>query len=521
VVSLYEDRLTNFQLQLTKTRAFDVRGSCPLSEEKCYIAIDVGAESGRVILGGISDGKLTLAEYHRFVNGPIRQGDSLRWDFGKLFSEIKAGIAKTLKKNRGNVAGIGIDCWGVDFGLLDEKGQLLENPYHYRDSRTDGMMEKAFAMMDKRQIYNNTGIQLMQLNTVYQLLAMKFAEPEKLARAKHLMFMSDLFTYFLCGQIFSEYTQASTSQLMNMRTGQWCQPIFDKLKLPVDIMPNIVRPATVIGRLKSQLAAELGCPQIPVIAVGAHDTASAVAAVPARQENWAYLSSGTWSLMGIEVDKPIINDQTYEYQFTNEGGVEDSIRLLKNIMGLWLVQECRRQWRREGAELSYDQLEQMASKAKAFAGYIEPDQNDFLSPGDMPAKINNYLKKTKQQAIEDKGQMIRIILEALALKYREVLGKLQQMSGGSIEVMHIVGGGIKNQLLCQFTAEATGKKVVTGPDEATAAGNIIVQAIATGQIKSLAEGREIVRNSFEFKHYLPQDTQTWQQKYKQIIRGEL
>lgn len=489
-----------------------------MKREKNYIAVDLGAESGRVMTGRVGNQNLSLTECHRFINSPVEEAGTLRWDFSKLLSEVKSSIAKAVKISKGAIAGIGIDTWGVDFGLIDKRGELIEKPYHYRDSRTDGMMEKAFDLMDKREIYENTGIQFMQLNTVYQLLSIKLNDPEKLTKVKHLMFMPDLFSYYLCGEIFSEYTQASTSQLMDMKTGQWAKVVFDKLDLPISIMPRIIRPATVVGKLKRELAAELGCGQIPVIAVGAHDTASAIAAVPAQEKNWAYLSSGTWSLMGIEIGEAIINDQTYVEQFTNEGGVEGSICFLKNIMGLWLVQECRRQWQREGTDMSYGEITAMAKKTAPFAAYVDPDYNTFLTPGDMPAKINSYLAQTGQEPIEDKGQMIRVILESLALKYREVLGKLETVLDNSIDVLHIVGGGIKNELLCQFTADATGKKVITGPMEATASGNIIIQAIAAGQVESLAQGRQIVRNCFELKEYLPRDTQAWGEAFKKIAK---
>jgi len=500
-----------------------------MPQAKEYIAVDLGAESGRVMLGSICDDKLGLEEIHRFGNGPIKpsaQGPrlisprpgagGLRWDFDRLLSEVKTGIAKAAKRAGKNASGIGVDSWGVDFGLLGDDGKLLENPYHYRDSRTNGMMEKAFAMMDKRRIYECTGIQFMQLNSVYQLLAMRLANSDVLARTKKLIFIGDLFSYFLCDRAFGEYTLASTSQLMDMRTGKWSQEMFDKLSLPIEIMPDIIKPGKVVGKLGKPIAQKLGCGQIPVIAVASHDTASAVAAVPAGGGNWAYLSSGTWSLMGVEVPKAIVNDKTFQYEFTNEGGVENTIRLLKNIMGLWLVQECKRQWEREGANLSYDQLTAMAQEAKPFAAHIEVDRSEFLAPGDMPKRINDYLVETGQKIIVDKGQMIRAILEALAFKYRTVLERIEDVTGRKIDCLHIVGGGMKNELLNQFAADATGKKVIAGPAEATAIGNILMQAKATGQIKTLTEARKLVRNSFELKEYEPQNVSLWQKQYKKV-----
>jgi len=488
-----------------------------MAEIKKYIAVDLGAESGRVMLGSVSADKLVLEEIHRFSNGPIEEDGSLRWDFNRLFSEVKAGIGKAAKYANAKVAGIGIDSWGVDFGLVDADGKLIENPYHYRDSRTNGMMEKAFELMGKREVYENTGLQFMQFNSVYQLLAMRLGNSVALAKAKNLIFIADLFAYYLCGKLYCEYSLGSTSQLMDMRTAQWSKEVFDKLSLPIEIMPNIVGPGTVVGRLADEISNELGCEPIPVIAVGSHDTASAVAAVPAGDNSWAYFSSGTWSLIGVEVPEAIINAKSFEYSFTNEGGVENTIRLLKNIMGLWLIQECKRQWQREGVDLSYSELADMAEKAKPFTAHIEPDYSGFLSPGNMPERINRYLAETGQKTIDDKGQMIRAILESLAFKYRLVVERIEDITGKAIDCLHIVGGGIQNELLCQFTANAVGKKVITGPVEATASGNILMQAKATGQIETLGEARAIIRNSFELKEYQPKEVLLWEEQYKLVI----
>lgn len=484
-----------------------------MAEKANYIAVDLGAESGRVMLGRIADGRLTLEQMHRFSNGPVQEQGTLRWDFQRLLTEIKTGIGLAAKAADGKVGGIGVDTWGVDFGLLGADGKLLEAPYHYRDSRTNGMMDKAFALMPKRRVYENTGIQFMQLNSLYQVLAMRLANSDALAQTDRLLFMADLISYFLCGKAFGEYTLASTSQMMDMKTGQWSQPIFDELGLPMTIMPKITRPGAVVGSLTDAVAQEIGCGKIPVIAVGSHDTASAVLGVPARGDTWAYLSSGTWSLMGVELPRAIVNDKTFQYEFTNEGGVENTIRLLKNIMGLWLVQECKRQWQRQGQDLSYGELTQMAAAAQPFFGYVNCDNSDFLAPGDMPARINKCLADTGQKPTQDKGQMVRLVLESLALKYRSVLSAIEDVTGNTIDVLHLVGGGIQNELLCQFTADATGRKVIAGPIEATASGNILIQAKATGQIKSVDEARQIVRNSFELKEYQPQNTTLWEKQY--------
>ena len=477
-----------------------------------YIAVDLGAESGRVMIGSVSDDKITLEEIHRFNNGPITEGGSLRWDFAELMNNIKAGIAKAVKLADSPIISIGVDSWGVDFGLIDEKGQLIENPYHYRDSRTNDTMEKAFELMPKRELYENTGIQFMQFNTIYQLLSAKLANSAALAKANKLIFMADLVSFSLTGQVYAEYSLASTSQLMDMKTGKWSKAVFEKLGLPLNIMPNIVAPGTAVGKLTKNIADELGCGQIPVIAVGSHDTACAVAAVPASASanNWMYLSSGTWSLMGIEVAKAIINDKSFEYQFTNEGGAENTIRFLKNIMGLWVVQECRRQWQREGTDLSYDQITEMTADAKPFKAYVDVDYDQFLSPGNMPEKINAYLRQTGQETLSDKGEIVRSVLEGLAMKYCDVVDMIESLSQRKIDAVHIVGGGIKNEILCQFTANSLNKKVLTGPIEATALGNIMLQAIAAGKIRNIAHGRELVRNSTPIKEYLPKDAAMWQ-----------
>ncbi|NLH44124.1 MAG: rhamnulokinase [Planctomycetes bacterium] len=487
-----------------------------MAQNANYIAVDLGAESGRVMLGRVADGKLSLEQMHRFANGPIQEQDSLRWDFDRLMTEIKTGIGMAARKADSPVKGIGVDTWGVDFGLLGADGRLLEKPYHYRDSRTNGMMDKAFAKMPKREVYENTGIQFMQLNSLYQLLAMRLTNPDTLAKADKLLFMADLFSYFLCGRPFGEYTLASTSQMMDMKTGRWSKAIFKELSLPLEIMPHVTRPGTVVGELTPEVAKEIGCGRIPLIAIGSHDTASAVLGVPGQGDRWAYLSSGTWSLMGVEIPQAIINDKTFAYEFTNEGGVENTIRLLKNIMGLWLVQECKRQWQREGQDLSYGELTTMASRAQPFFGYVDCDNSDFLAPGDMPARINKCLSDTGQKPTQDKGQMVRLVLESLALKYRTVLSAIEDVTGISIETLHIVGGGIQNELLCQFTADATGRKVVAGPVEATASGNILMQAKAAGQLKSIEEARQVVRNSFEMKEYQPQNVGLWDQQYRRF-----
>lgn len=480
-----------------------------MAQTRHYVAIDLGAESGRVMLGAVDDHRICIEEVYRFPNGPVTQDGTLRWDMDNLLRQIKIGLAKAVHAQP-HVTSIGIDTWGVDFGLLDQQGRLIEHPYHYRDLRTEGMMEKAFGLMPRLEIYRNTGIQFMPFNSLFQLLALKLQCPEVLSQALWLLFMPDLIGYCLTGQISVEYTIASTSQMMDMNTGRWARPVLEALGLPESILPEVIQPGSLKGMLKDQIAAELGISPVAVVAVGSHDTASAVAAVPVSSSKaWAYLSSGTWSLMGIETSRPLITDQTCQLGFTNEGGVDGTIRVLTNIMGLWLVQECRRYWLEAGKELDYSQLVQMAGQARPFAAILDVDREEFLAPGRMPQKINAYLERTGQSPVEDPGQMVRVILEGLALRYAQVMLNLEQVSGRDIEVLHIVGGGIKNELLNQFTADATGKMVITGPAEATGVGNILMQAKASGQIRSLADGRAMVARSFQTRTYQPKDRQSW------------
>lgn len=475
----------------------------------CYIAVDLGAESGRVMLGTLTGGRLDLHEVHRFPNGPVTQGDSLRWDVERLFSEIDQGVGRAVSQAGGRIEGIGVDTWGVDFGLLDADGRLIERPYHYRDSRTDGMMERAFERLRKREFYEHTGIQFLQFNTVFQLFAMRQAGDPALERAKRLLFVADLVNWHLCGQSLAEYTLASTSQMMDMRTGHWSDAVLSALDLPAGILPDVVAPGTGIGELRPELARKLGIRPLPVIAVAAHDTGSAVAAVPAQGERWGYLSSGTWSLLGVEVRAPVINNAAFEASFTNEGGVEGTFRLLKNIMGLWLVQECRRQWAAEGMSLNYDALTAMAQAAPAFAAVLDPCDDGFLAPGDMPRRINDYMSAHGRPHFQDRGAMLRAVLEGLALAYRAHVRNLESLVGHELDVLHVVGGGSQNDLLNQFTADASERPVVAGPVEATAIGNVLMQALATGRVYSLDDARAAVRESFPTRRFEPADSAAW------------
>jgi len=453
-----------------------------------YLAIDLGAESGRAILGTLADGKLVVDELHRFPNTPVREADGLYWDTARLWTEIRHGIAIAVGERQVALDGIGVDTWGVDFGLLGEDGALIERPRHYRDSRNNGVMEKIFEIVPRAEVFGYTGIQMMQINSLVQLFAMKLEDAPALRGARRLLSIPDLFNYWLTGQAKSEATISSTTQFFNPTQMAWATELLKRLTLPADILCPVVTPGELLGRTTE-------APHVPVYAVAGHDTGSAVAAVPAeRGNNWCYISSGTWSLIGLELDAPIVDRQALEANITNEVGVAGKIRFLKNIAGLWLVQECRRAWREQGHEYSYDELTRMAAEARPFVAKVDPDA--FLEPGDMPRKIAEYCRGTGQGAPATHGEYVRSILESLARRYREVLEDLERLSGRSIEVIHIVGGGSKNALLNQLVADCTGRRVIAGPAEATAIGNILVQAMGAKELTGLDEIRAVVRRSF-------------------------
>ncbi len=480
-----------------------------------FLAFDLGAESGRGVLGHFNGERLNLEELHRFPNGGIRVLDSLHWDILSLWSDIKAALSICAQKSK-DLAGIGIDTWGVDFSLLGKGDVLLGFPYHYRDSRTDGMLEEAFRHLPRATLFERSGCQFLQINTLYQLLSMVVDRSPLLEVAETFLMIPDLFNFWLTGQKVCEFTDATTTQFYDPRSKDWSTEICTALNLPAEILPEIVQPGTQLGTLLPSVAAETGLPKIPVIAPACHDTGSAVAAVPAQKDNWAYISSGTWSLMGIEVPEPIVTDQALTLNFTNEGGVENTFRFLKNITGLWLVQECRRTWAQAGDEMSYTQITQLAERAKPFTALIDPDDDTFLPPGDMPTRITDYCKHTGQPPPSTTGEILRCALESLALKYRWVLERLEVVRGRAIDVIHIVGGGAQNRILCQFTADATGTPVIAGPVEATAIGNIAVQAIASGSIGSISEAREVVRRSFDVITYEPQHSTGWDEAYERF-----
>lgn len=469
------------------------------------LAFDLGAESGRAILGKFDGERILLEDVHRFPNTPVPLPDGLHWNVLGQWSEIRKGLAQAVQMTGGNLAGMGLDTWGVDFGLLDRHGVLLGNPFHYRDSRTDGMMEAAFQRMSKADIFSLTGIQFMQLNTLYQLMAMVMQNSPALSSADTFLTMPDLLNYWLTGRKVCEYTIATTTQCYDPRRKTWARPLLDRLSIPSHIFPEIVPPGTVLGELRGPVAEEAGISRLPVIAPACHDTGSAVAAVPVRAGagDFAWISSGTWSIMGVETRDPIINKQALDYTMTNEGGVNGTVRLSKNIGGLWLVQESRRTWAHEGQQYSYDELTRLAAGADPLRSIVDPDSSDFLKPGDMPARIRAYCERTGQLAPETVGQTVRCALEGVALKYRWVLERLESLLDKKLETIHIVGGGTQNKLLSQLTADATQRQVVTGPIEATAIGNLLVQAVALGHIGSLEEAREVVRRSFEVQTFEP------------------
>lgn len=485
-----------------------------------FLAFDLGAESGRAMLGQFDGERLALSDLHRFPNGPVYLPDGMHWDALRLWTEIKEGMAQAVQEHGGDLAGVGLDTWGVDFGLLDRHGALVSNPYHYRDSRTDGMIEEAFRRVPGEEIFERTGIQFMPLNSLFQLLSMVVNRSPALDIAETFLTMPDLFNYWFTGRKVCEFSNATTTQCYDPRQRDWAESMLERLGIPTHIFPEIVPPGTVLGELLPSLAEEVGWPGkggLPVIAPACHDTGSAVAAVPAEGPGFAWISSGTWSIMGAELPEPVITQQSLAFNFTNEGGVSGTFRFSKNIMGLWLVQECRRTWARQGEELSYDELTHMAARADPFLAVIDPDYGDFLKPGDMPARIRAFCQITNQPLPESKGAIVRCALEGIALKYRWVLERLEEMLGHRLEPLHIVGGGTQNQLLSQFTADCIGCRVITGPIEATATGNVVVQAMALGHLASLEEGRQVVRNSFDLTSFEPTSRAGWDDAYARLL----
>lgn len=484
--------------------------------EKRILAFDFGASSGRAIIGHFDGKKIDLQEVHRFSNDPVSVGGTVYWDVLRLFHEIKQGISKAVLA--GGFDSIGIDTWGVDFGLIDAEGKLMENPVHYRDARTAGMIDEAVKTIPREKLYSITGTQFMELNTLYQLISLRKNRPWMLDRAETILFMPDLFAYMLTGKKCAEFSIASTSQLMDIKSGDWSDEILNAFDIPKRLLPDIVPSGTVLGMLSDEICEECGTKSVPVISVCGHDTQSAITAVPCEDGDFAFLSSGTWSLFGTELDEPIVNEKSLDINITNEGGYNNSVGLLKNIIGLWLIQESRRQWRREGTEYSYADLEKAALAAEPFKCFIDPDAPEFVPHGNIPERVREFCKKTGQYVPETVGEVMRCIYESLAMKYKLTFAKLSECTGKSYPVIHVIGGGTKDTLLCQMTASACNVKVAAGPVEATVMGNLAVQLMSDGSIGSISEARKIVSDSSEIKTYTPVASDEWETAYNNFIK---
>ncbi len=487
--------------------------------QKTMLAIDLGASSGRGIIGGFDGKKFTLEEIHRFSNDPVSMPGGFFWDTIRLLFEIKTAILKA--SHEGGIETIGIDTWGVDYGYLDQTGTLLSNPYHYRDARNDNIISYVSQnIASKSEVYASTGIQTLGFNTIHQMAADLRDRPWVVDNAESMLFMPDLLGYMLTGEKSTEYTIASTGAILNAKERDYDWKLLKKFGINEKLFCKLVQPGYCMGGLLASVEEETGHTGAKVIKVGSHDTASAVVSVPAVSEDFLYLSSGTWSLMGIESKEPVINDQTEKYNFTNEGGVDGTIRILKNIMGLWIEQESRRQWAREGKKYSFDELSKMALASKPFQSLIDPDDPLFATAGNMPKRICQFCEKTGQHIPENPGEIVRCIFESLALRYRWTAEKLELMTGRRYPVINIVGGGTKEEMLSQFTADASHRTVCAGPVEATSLGNIAMQCIASGEIRDIWEARRIIRNSFDIKEYQP-DTESasaWDEAYGRFLR---
>ena len=475
--------------------------------DKPYLAFDLGAESGRAVLGHLRSGILTTEEVHRFPNEPVEYGGALHWDVARLWLEVR----RSLGNLKTELSGIGVDGWGVDYALLGERGELLQNPYHYRDRRTAGAMEEVFRKVPKEGIYRATGIQFMPINTLYQLFAAQRDTPSIVAAAQQLVTIPDLFNFWLTGNAVCEFTNATTTQLVDPLRRNWATGMMQQIGLRPDLPAPIVEPGSLIGPLQPGVAHNSCLTGTPVIAPACHDTGSAVAAISAR-DGTAFLSSGTWSLLGTELDAPVITDDALRLNFTNEGGVNGTTRLLKNVMGLWMLQGCRNAWVANGNSCDYSDLMEMASCEEPFLHLVDPDDESFLRATDMPGAIADFCRKTHQPAPASPGAYCRCILESLALKYRLVLRSLEQLTKKRCEQIRVIGGGSKNRLLNQFTADATGRRVLAGPAEATALGNLAIQILATGGASSLEEVRAMVDRSFPTEIFEPRNTDKWDQQ---------
>jgi rhamnulokinase len=482
---------------------------------KRYLAIDLGAESGRHVLGTFDGDRLTIEEIHRFPNEPVSTLGTLHWDVLRLWHEVQRGLASTAARYGNTLDGIGVDTWGVDFALLGPKGVLLGNPFHYRDHRTDGIMDEVFAVVPADDIYAATGIQFMQLNTLFQMYAAVRDMPEIVGVAESLLTMPDLLNYWLTGVMATEFTFATTTQMYNPVRRDWARDLLARLNLPAHLLQRIVEPGTILGPLRPELATQAGLKGAAVIAPACHDTGSAVAAIR-MSDSTIYLSSGTWSLMGAEVPQPIITSETRRHNFTNEGGVAGTIRLLKNIMGMWLLQGCRRRWAALGQNYDYGTLVGMALSQPVLRSIVEPDNSSFLNPADMPAAIDEFCRRTGQTVPTSPGDYVQTILESLALKYRYVVESLEKVTGLRYTEIRVVGGGARNRTLNQFTADATGCRVIAGPYEATALGNVAMQMVATGAVAGVTEAREVIDRSYATESFEPRERAPWDEAYIRI-----
>lgn len=481
-----------------------------------FIAFDLGATSGRTVLGTLTEGELRIRELTRFPNQVLPLDGHFYWNIFSLYEHLCEGL-KTAAREGVEITSIGIDTWGVDFAFVGKDGSLLGLPYAYRDPHTEGIPAEYFdKIMSREEVYARTGIQIMPFNTLFQLYAMHKNGSSQLAAAKKLLFMPDALSYLMTGNMVTEYTIASTSQLLNPRTHRIETDLFTEMGINPALFCDIVMPGKRIGVLEKRLADRVGLKQIPVVAVAGHDTASAVAAVPAENERFAYLSSGTWSLMGIEVREPVINERTLACNITNEGGVDGTTRLLKNITGMWLLEECLKCWKREGYEYTYPELVKMAQEATPFKAMINPDDEAFAHPDCMPEEIAKFCERSGQEAPRNHGETVRAIFESLALKYRKVLDIFRTLAPFPIEKLHVIGGGSKNELLNRFTADSTGIPVVAGPSEATAIGNIMMQAYAAGRVSSLSEMRRMIARCVPTKTYMPEESAAWQSAYERF-----
>lgn len=483
---------------------------------KRILSFDFGASSGRAMLATLKDGKIEMEEIHRFSNDTVIVRGTMYWDILRLFFEIKAGI--TAAVNNGGFDAIGIDTWGVDFGLIDKNGRLLSNPVHYRDLRTEGMLEEVFKIIPKDELYSLTGTQCLRINTLYQLMYLKQHEPELLERADKMLLIPDLFAYMLTGEIKDEASIVSTTNLSDPNTQGWNFELIRRLGLPENIFAPVVKPGSVFGMLSEELCEELGCESVPVIAVASHDTASAVAATPSLSDDFVYISCGTWSLFGIESKTPILTDAAAAANFTNEGGFDNTTRFLKNIMGLWLIQESRRQWRREGTEVGFDTLEREALASEPFRCFIDVDDPLFETSGNLPRRVCQYCERTGQYVPQTRGEIMRCIYQSLAMKYKYTFNALGSLSGRKYGKINILGGGIKDKLLCQMTADACGVQVLAGPTEATVMGNIAVVCYALGELGSFEDIRRTVSSSTELKEYQPAAYEAWEKAYADYLK---